>query len=96
MELIPLHDYVVLQEIEEKLESAAGIIIPEQSADAMEITIKAKIIKLPLKTITWTGSFDLLNEGDTVLFKRHLFEEVHLDAQKFMIGKEENIIAVVK
>lgn len=92
MEIIPLRDYVLLEELE-STKTETGIILPE-NAD-IEPTNQGKIVKvsLPSTFVEWGYKFQ---EGDIVLFKRHMFDEVVVDKQKLLFGKQEHIVAVIK
>lgn len=81
MEIVPLKDYVLLEEIHK--ENTSGIILPDNPD--IERSNKCRIIS--------GGNFQ---KGDIVLIKPHLFDEIVEDGKKFLIGKEENIIATLK
>ena len=85
MNIKPLQDYVVLEEI--KQESKLIII---DGAD-FEPTHRAKVIevgessKLPIKI------------GNTVLIKEYGFDKIKVeDKKEILIGKEENIYAIIQ
>ncbi len=80
--ITPLQDYVLLEECKEVVDS--GFIIPD-SAD-VEAPVKAKIV-------AQGDDCKLLKSGDIVLFKRYGFDEITIDKIKYLIGKEENIVA---
>ena len=93
MEVIPLREYVILEEVL-VTSSESGIILPE-NAESMESTNKGKIVKLP--KFRWNMyPTDDYKEGDEVLFKRHMFEEIEVDSKKLLFGKQEFIVAVIK
>lgn len=94
MQIIPLQDYVVIEE--KQVESTAGIILPED-AD-MEATGQGTIVALPDNTLQMTSTFykPPYAEGSQVLFKRHTFDEFEVDGKKVLLGRQEHIIAVLK
>ncbi|MCK9370409.1 co-chaperone GroES family protein [Candidatus Dojkabacteria bacterium] len=81
----PLQDYVVLEEIkkESKLIIVDGVDFePTHRATVIEMGENSK---LPIKS------------GDTVLIKEYGFEKLKLeDKKEILIGKEENIYAIIK
>lgn len=79
MEIIPLNDHVLLEEIHKQFES--NLIISDDIDK--ERSNKCKVIK----------GGKLVVDGETVLIKTHLFDEIELENKKYLIGKEENIIA---
>ena len=83
----PQSDYLLLTEILPGTEES-GIIIPEY-AD-IERTLPGKVeAKGPAVTMA-------VNDGDLVLFKRHLFDEVVYNRQKYLFGKESNVLAILR
>lgn len=96
MELIPINGYVVIKEgkaiIEESASEKLGIILPSNVDSEPEN--QGKIIKLPpvdpMAEKVW------FQEGDYVIFKRHMFDEIEVAKEKFLLGKIENVIAVMK
>lgn len=91
MEILPLQDYVVIQEAESILE-ASSIYIPD-SAD-MEPKNQGKVIKVNENTTEF-------KEGDLVIFKRFMFDNLgELLGDKtyrgLVLGRKENVIALIK
>ena len=94
MQIIPLQDYVVIQEAED-IVGKSTIILTD---DLVEPKNQGKIIKLPQKTAL---NHSELNEGDLVIFKRHMFdnlnETLNDDAYKgLVLGKQEHVVAIIK
>jgi co-chaperonin GroES (HSP10) len=81
MEIIPLQDYVLLEEIHSEILSS--IILPDNPD--IERSNRCKIIS--------KGEKVLLAVGETVLIKPHMFDEIEIDKKKYLIGREESIIA---
>lgn len=87
--ITPLRDYVVLKDkVVEPTES--GLILVE-SAD-LEPSNEGVVVKLPPAGLFQAPPF---KEGDAVLFKRHMFEEYTVNKEKFLLGKQEGVIAVL-
>lgn len=92
-EIIPLHDYVVLEEIKE-IEGA--LILSQSDQDPPN---RAIVIRTP-SLYSWNGatvnSYDVLKEGDEVLFLPHMFNAFEVGNKKQLVGKREFIIAILK
>lgn len=78
----PLDDYVVLEEVKNELK---GIILPE-NVD-ISPTKKAMVIG--------AGPTSKLSLGQLVLYKSYGFEEIEVDLKKYLVGKSENVFAVL-
>lgn len=74
----PLQDYFLLKEIKKK----QSIIIEVKEEESNEAEV-----------IDFSSSKLGLKKRDKVLIKRYGFEEIEYDKEKYLIGKEENIIA---
>ena len=81
----PLHDYVLLKEVKE--ETKGGIYVPE-GADTEEAR-KASVLRLGSEVEI------KIKTGDIVLFKPYGFDEIVLDGERFLLGREENICAIL-
>lgn len=80
MNLLPLHDYVLLEELTMKT------IVKGLIEDDEEESHWAKVLKT-------TSS--LVSEGQTVLIKRHLFDKVSYEGTEYLLGKIESVVAVL-
>ena len=93
--LKPLHNYVLLERIEEENKTASGIIIPD---NAKEKPSRAKVIA------TGDGIFEngarvpmSLKSGDTVLFAKWASSanEVKIDGKDYVLIKESDILGIL-
>ena len=92
-ELIPLHDYVVLEEI--KPEEGA-LILSQESEDAPN---RGRVVRVTGGHLTWTGttsSFSDELEGQEVIFQPHMFTPIDIGGKRQLIGKREFVIAILK
>lgn len=94
--LKPLHNYVLLERIEEENVTASGIIIPD---NAREKPSRAKVIAVG------DGAFDgdekipmTVAVGDTVLFAKWAssVNEVKLDGKDYVLIRETDILGILK
>lgn len=81
--MIPLQDFILLKIVEEP----KGNIVVAELAD-VEPTTKAKVISLGDK-VTLDIKVD-----DEVLFKPHLFDNVVVNGDTLLIGRQDGIIAL--
>ena len=93
--LKPLHNYVLLERIEEENKTASGIIIPD---NAKEKPSRGKVIA------AGEGAFDngaripmAVKAGDIVLFAKWASSanEVKLDGKDFVLIKETDILGIL-
>lgn len=91
-ELIPLHDYVVLEEV--KPEEGA-LILSQESEDAQNI---GRVISAGGGLI-WNGSTTTAADplvGHEVIFQPHMFMTIDIGGKKQLMGKREFVIAILK
>jgi len=93
--LKPLHNYVLLERIEEESKTASGIFIPD---NAKEKPSRGKVIAVG------DGAFDngvripmTVKKGDTVLFAKWASSanEIKLDGKDFILIKETDILGII-
>lgn len=91
----PLHNYILLEKLEEENKTAGGIIIPDT---AKEKPTRAKVIAIG------DGSFENGNRipvsvkpGDIVLFAKWASSanEVKIDGKDFILIKESDILGIL-
>ncbi|HUT52509.1 MAG TPA: co-chaperone GroES [bacterium] len=91
----PLHDRILVKQLEEEEKTAGGIIIPDT---AKEKPHQGKIVavgngrKLDDGTVQPLG----VKAGDRVLFEKYSGAVVKLDGEEYMIMREEEILAVIE
>lgn len=92
MEIIPLWDYVLIEEEVVKNTSDSGIIIP--GATDTEPTNIGTIRGMPSNM--WSSTPSSLAVGVKVLFKPHMFDDVVMDKKHYRFGKQEHVVAILK
>jgi chaperonin GroES len=93
MTIRPLHDRVVIKRIEEQETVKGGIIIPDS---AKEKSQEGEVVAVgPGKTLE-NGSVTPLEvrEGDRILFGKYSGTEIKVDAQDYLILREDDIIGI--
>ena len=91
----PLHDRILVKQLEEEDRTAGGIIIPDT---AKEKPHQGKIIAVGKGRVTEDGTVKPLDvkAGDRVLFEKYAGTAVKLDGEDYMIMKEDEILAVIE
>jgi len=95
MQARPLHDQVVIKRLEAETQTASGIIIPD---NAQEKPHQGEIIAVgPGKTLD-NGQLRApqVNVGDRVFFRKYGGVDIKLQAQEFVIIREDEILAIIE
>jgi chaperonin GroES len=86
MNIQPLGDRVVLQQIDAEETTKSGIILPDS---AKEKPAEGKVLAVGKDTKE-------VKAGDTVLYSKYGPTEVKIDNTEYMVVKEEDILGVIK
>ena len=91
----PLHDRILVKQLEEEEKTAGGIIIPDT---AKEKPAQGKIVAVGKGRRLEDGTVKPLDvkAGDRVLFEKYAGTAVKLDGEEYMIMREEEILAVLE
>jgi co-chaperonin GroES (HSP10) len=92
MTIVPLKNYVLLEEIQHENITDTGILLGD-TVDR-EPTYKAKVLECG-SDVSIGYLNPLFKNGDTVLIQKHLFNEITLDKKQYLIGKADGIMAVL-
>ena len=94
MKLVPLADRVVLKQLEAEQTTKSGIVLPgqekekPQQAEVIAVgpggVVDGKEIKMEVKA------------GDKVIYSKYAGTEVKLEDEKFIIVKQNDILAVIE
>lgn len=93
--LKPLHNYVLLERLEESDKTAGGIIIPD---NAKEKPVRGRVVA------AGDGAFDdgvrvpmTVKSGDTVMFAKWASSasEIKIDGKDYIIIKETDILGIL-
>lgn len=90
----PLQDRILVQQLEEDEMSAGGIIIPDT---AKEKPYQGKVITVGNGKKMDDGSIRPLEvkKGDVILFEKYAGTAVKLDGEDYMILREDEVLAVI-
>jgi chaperonin GroES len=84
--LVPLADYVVVEQEAAQSKTASGLYLPEKAAE------KPKIAKV----LAVGKHVQDVKVGDRVVYGGYSNTEVKIDGTEYILVKEENVYAVVK
>jgi len=90
----PLHDRVLVQQLDEEEKTKGGIIIPDS---AKEKPHQGKVIAVGSgrKLDDGTTKPVEVKKGDVVLFEKYAGTTIKLDGEDYMILREDEILAIV-
>jgi len=90
----PLHDRVLVQQLDEEEKTKGGIIIPDS---AKEKPHQGKVIAVGSgrKLDDGTTKPVEVKKGDVVLFEKYAGTAIKLDGEDYMILREDEILAIV-
>src|SRR6266850_18546 len=94
MTVRPLHDRVLIKRIEEKETVKGGIIIPDT---AKEKSQEGEVVAVGTGKTLENGSVTPLEvkKGDRILFGKYSGTEIKVDAQDYLILREDEIIGIL-
>ena len=96
MNFKPLSNHVFIEPIEEEQKTKSGIVLPETAEK--EKPIKGKIIAVGPGKRNEKGEIIPMSVkvGDIVLFKKYGPDEIEIDDKKYLVGDEDDILAIIE
>lgn len=96
MNFKPLSNHVFIEsEVEEK-KTKSGIMLPDTAE--REKPMRGKVVAVGPGKMNEKGVREQMSVkiGDTVLFKKYGPDEVELDGKKYLVGDEDDILAIIE
>ncbi len=95
MNIKPLSNHVFIEPIEEEKTTKSGIFIPETAEK--EKPIKGKVLAVGPGKIDEGGNRIPMSVkvGDAVLFKKYGPDEIEISGKKYLVGDEDDILAII-
>ena len=94
MKLVPLGDRVVLKQLEAEQTTKSGIVLPGQEKEKPQ---QAEVIAVgPGGVVDGKGIKMEVKAGDKVIYSKYAGTEVKLEDEKFIIVKQNDILAVIE
>ncbi|MBI5733005.1 co-chaperone GroES [Candidatus Jorgensenbacteria bacterium] len=96
MKFKPLSNHVFIEPQEEEQTTKSGIVLPD-TADK-EKPVKGKILATGPGKLNDKGERVSMSVkvGDVVLFKKYGPDEIELDGKKYLVGDEDDILAIIE
>lgn len=96
MNLKPLSNHLFIEPIEEEKITKSGIVIPETAEK--EKPVKGKVIAVGSGKLNDKGERIAMSVkvGDIVLFKKYGPDEIEIESKKYLVGDEDDILAVLE
>ncbi|MDD4570629.1 MAG: co-chaperone GroES [Tepidanaerobacteraceae bacterium] len=93
MQVKPLGTRVLLKEVETQETTKSGIVLP---SNAKEKPYMAEVVEVGPGEIKDGNEIKMqVKKGDKVLYSRYAGTEIKLDGQKYLIVKQEDILAII-
>ncbi|MCG3143352.1 MAG: 10 kDa chaperonin [Gammaproteobacteria bacterium] len=95
MKITPLHDRILVRSLEEDVQSAGGIIIPD---NAKEKPVQGEVVAIGNGKVLDNGQVRAVavKAGDKVLFGKYAGTEVTLDGTGYLVMREDDVMAVLE
>src|SRR6266853_190120 len=91
--IIPLHDRVLVRRLEEKESAKGGIIIPDTAKEKPQ---EGEVMAVGAGKMEKGSRIPLdVKVGDRILFGKYTGSEIKIDDQEYLILREEEILAKV-
>ena len=95
MNIKPLSDHVVIEPMAQEEKTKSGILLP-QNADK-EMPEQGKVVAVgPGKFVTGKRQALEIKQGDIVLFRKYSPTDVKVDNKKYLIAKQDDILAIIE
>jgi chaperonin GroES len=96
MKFKPLSNHLFIEPIEEEKTTKSGIVLPDTAEK--EKPIKGKVLAVGPGKLNDKGERVPMSVkvGDIVLFKKYGPDEIELDGKKYLVGDEDDILAVLE
>ena len=96
MNFKPLSNHIFIEPLEEEQRTQSGIVIPDTAEK--EKPIKGKIIAVGPGKLNEKGEIIPMSVkvGDLVFFKKYGPDEIEIDNKKYLVGDEDDILAILE
>jgi chaperonin GroES len=96
MNFKPLSNHLFIEALEEQKVTKSGIVIPDSAEK--EKPIKGKVLAVGPGKLNETGALVPMSVkvGDMVLFKKYGPDEIEIEGKKYLVGDEDDILAILE
>lgn len=96
MNLKPLSNHLFLEAASEEKTTKSGIVLPETAEKEKPTTGKVVAVGPGKRNERGELTPMSVKAGDTVLFEKYGPHEVELDGKKYLVGSEDDILAIIE
>ena len=94
MKLVPLGDKIVLKQLEAEEKTKSGIVLPGQAKEKPQ---EAEVIAVgPGGVVDGKEVVMQVKVGDKVIYSKYAGTDVELEGEKYIIVKQNDILAIVE
>jgi chaperonin GroES len=92
----PLSNHLFIEPMEEEQTTKSGIVLPDTAEK--EKPVKGKVLAVGPGKLNDKGERVPMSVkvGDIVLFKKYGPDEFELDGKKYLVGDEDDILAIIE
>ena len=96
MQFKPLSNHLFLEPLEAEKTTKSGIVLPDSAE--REKPIKGKVLAVGPGKLNEKGERApmAVKVGDVVLFKKYGPDEIEIEGKKYLVGEEEDILAILE
>lgn len=96
MNFKPLSNHIFLEAVTEDKKTKSGIVVPDSAEK--EKPMVGKVIAVGPGKVNERGERVAMSVkvGDSVLFKKYGPDEIEVDGKKYLVGDEDDILAVIE
>jgi len=94
MKIRPLFDRIVIKQVEEKITTASGIVLPDSAKEKPQM---AEVIAVgPGGTIDGKEIVMQVKVGDTILYSKYAGNDFKIDGEELTVLRQSDVLAVVE
>lgn len=96
MNFKPLSNHIFLEPLEDEKITKSGIVLPETASK--ERPTRGKILAVGEGKRNENGEIIPMSVkvGDVVLFKKYGPDEIEIEGKKYLVGEEEDVLAIIQ
>ncbi|MFA6354757.1 MAG: co-chaperone GroES [Candidatus Paceibacterota bacterium] len=96
MNFKPLSNHLFLEPTEEEKTTKSGIVLPDSAEK--EKPIRGKVLAIGPGKLNEKGERIQMSVkvGDIVLFKKYGPDEIEVEGKKYLVGDEDDILAIIE
>ncbi|NCO44726.1 co-chaperone GroES [Candidatus Wolfebacteria bacterium] len=96
MNIKPLSNHIFIEALGEEKTTKSGIVLPETAEK--EKPVKGKVSAIGPGKLNDKGERVAMSVkvGDVVLFKKYGPDEIEIEGKKYLVGDEDDILAIIE